>query len=278
MQVTSFYDDSFDLLNSKRYNLSIQASLDGFSVLLEDCKTHSYMAMVHMPYKLSSENGLLRKTLELLQLNKLLNRLYHKVTVFIDSNSAKLIPGHLVNEKQLKQLFSIKPKDTRGKTFFANPINHSYHLVFICSSDVVEFFNTHFGPCEFVHETTPLIKKNLHNSMNETVNIHLFFHSEYYYVSASKKNEILFFNSFAFKSPEDILFYLFSSIRLLDTEKCDISVSGYIEEQDSSYTIIKKYFPEARLISGKDYRFSNGQFNQMPVHKITPVLSDTLLT
>jgi hypothetical protein len=278
MQGTSFYDDSFDLLNSKRYNLSIQASLDGFSVLLQDCETQSYMAMNHLPYKLSSENGLLRKTHELLQFNNLLNRQYHKVNVFIDSNTAKLIPGHLVNEKQLKQLFSIKPKDTRGKTFFANPVNHSYQLVFVCSSDVVEFFTTHFGSCEFVHETTPLIKKNIHNSMSETVNVNLFFHSDYYYVSASKKNEILFFNSFAFKSPEDILFYLFSSIRLLDTEKCDISVSGYIEEQDSSYTIIKKYFPEARLISGKDYRFSNGQFNQMPVHKITPVLSDTLLT
>jgi hypothetical protein len=278
MQGTSCYDDSFDLLNSKRYNLSIQASLDGFSVLLQDGETHSYMAMKHESYKLSSENGLLRKTHEILQFNNLLNRQYNKVTVFIDSNTAKLIPGHLVNDKQLKHLFSIKPKDTRGKSFFANAINQSYQLVFACSSDVVEFFNTHFGSCEFVHETTPLIKKNIHNSVNETVNINLFFHSDYYYISASKKNEILFFNSFAFKTPEDILFYLFSAIRLLDSEKCDIFLSGYIDEQDSTYTIIKKYFPEARLISGKDHRFSNGQFNQMPVHKITPILSDTLLT
>jgi len=278
MQETSCYDDTFDLLNSKRYNLSIQASLDGFSVLLLDSETHSYMAMNHVPFRLSSENGLLRKTQELLQFNNLLNREFNKVTVFIDSNSAKLIPGHLVNEKQLKHLVSFKPKDSRGKTFFANPINQSYDLVFSCSTDVVEFFNSHFGPCEFEHETTPLIKKSIYSPANETIQLSLFFHPGYFYVSASKKNEILFFNSFAYKFPADVLFYLFSTIRLLNIERGDISLSGYIDENDSAYNVIKKYFPEARLISGRDYRFSNEQFNLMPVHKITPILTDTLLT
>ncbi len=278
MHGTSCYDDTFDLINSKSYNLSIQACLDGFSFLLQDCETHAYMAMNHLPYKLSSENGLLRKTHELLQFNHLLNREFNKVTVFIDSNSAKLIPGHLVNEKQLKHLVSFKPKDSRGKTFFANPINQSYDLVFACNTEVVEFFNSHFGPCEFEHETTPFLKKNINNSANETIKISLFFHSGYFYLSASKKNEILFFNSFAYKFHADILFYLFSTIRLLDTEKCDFTVSGYIEEQDSSYTAIKKHFPEARLSSARDYRFSNVQFNHMPVHKIIPLLTDTLLT
>ncbi len=278
MQGISCYNDSFDLFNSKSYNLSIQASLDGFSFLLQDFETQSYMAINHVPYKLSSENGLFRKTQELLQFNNLLSRQYNKVTVFIDSNPAKLIPVHLVNEKQLKYLFSFKPKDTRGKTYFANPINQSYQLVFGCSLNLTEFFNSNFGNCEFVHETTPLIKKNIHNSMNETVNINLFFHSDYYYMSASKKNQVLFFNSFAFKSSEDLLFYLFSTIRLLDTEKCDVSLSGCIEEHDHSYTAITRYFPGARLVSGEDYGFRNGHFNHMPLHKITPLLTDNLLT
>lgn len=272
-----YQDTTFDLTNSEKYNLSIQASLDGFSVLLQNDENHSIDFINYIPYKLSGEPLLLRKLRELLVEKNILNRSFKKVTILLESKQIKIVPHQLVNEKNLKYLFNLKPKDIKGRSFIATPLSESYQSIFGYNSELIDFFEGNLLNCTFTHETTELLKFYLRPDSQGKVLICCLFHTDYFYLFATKDDDILFFNSYSFQSPTDILFYLFSVMKLFNEETVKIKAAGNIDEQSPEFAIIRKYFPGILLWKPDHTKLTANQINGLQPHRIATLLSLVVL-
>lgn len=272
-----YQDSTFDLTNTEKYNLSIQASLDGFSVLLQNDENHSIDFINYNPYKLSGDPGLLRKLRELLSEKDILNRSFKKAIIVLESKQIKLVPDQLVNEKNLKYLFNLKPKDLKGRSFITTPLSESYQSIFGYNSELIDFFESNFTNCTFTHETSELLKLCLKQDNHDKVLIFCFFHTDYFYLFATKDDDILFFNSYSFKSPTDILFYLFSVMKLFNEETVKIKAAGNIDEQSPEFVIIRKYFPDMQLWKPDHIKLTENQIHGFQPHYIAPLLSSVVL-
>lgn len=272
-----YQDSTFDLTNTEKYNLSIQASLDGFSVLLQNDENHSIDFIYYNPYKLSGDPGLLRKLRELLIEKNILNRSFKKARILLENKQIKLVPDHLVNEKNLKYLFNLKPKDIKGRSFITLPLTESYQSIFGYNSELIDFFERNFTDCAFTHETSELLKLCLKQDTQGKVLICCLFHTNYFYLFATKDNNILFFNSFTYQSPSDILFYLLSVLKLFNEDSVIIKVAGNIDEQSPEFAIVRKYFPGMQLWEPNHIRLTANQINGIQPHRIAPLLSSVVL-
>lgn len=276
MQGFLYQDSYFDLTNSEKYNLSIQASLDGFSVLLQNNENHAIEFINYIPYLLSGEPGLLRKLNELLTKKDIIGRSFKKTTIILESKQVKIVPDQLVNEKNLIYLFNTKPKDSKGRSFITTPLTESYRSIFGYNSEIIEFFERNLTNCTFIHETSELLKFCLKQGSQGKVLICCLFHTDYFYLFATKDGDILFLNSFSFHSPTDILFYMLSGLKLFIGESVIMKVSGNIDEQSPEYSIIMKYFPDVQFWEPSHIRVTDNQINGFQPHRIAPLLSSVV--
>jgi hypothetical protein len=277
MQEFLYQDSSFDLTNSEKYNLSIQASLDGFSILLQNDENHSIDFIGYIPYKLSGDPGLLRKLPELLNEKDILSKPFKKTTIILESKQVKIVPDHLVNEKNLKYFFNLKPKETKRRSFITTTLTASYQSIFGYNSEIIDFFERNLTNCAFIHETSELLKLALKQNIPDKVLICCLFHTDFFYLFATKDDDILFFNSFSFQSPTDILFYLLSVLKLFNEETVLMKVAGNIDEQSAEYAIIQKYFSGILLWKPDHIKLTANQINGFQPHRIAPLLSSVVL-
>jgi hypothetical protein len=277
MQEFLYQDSSFDLTNSEKYNLSIQASLDGFSILLQNDENHLIDFIGYIPYKLSGDPGLLRKLPELLNEKDILSKPFKKTTIILESKQVKIVPDHLVNEKNLKYFFNLKPKETKRRSFITTTLTASYQSIFGYNSEIIDFFERNLTNCAFIHETSELLKLSLKQNIPDKVLICCLFHTDFFYLFATKDDDILFFNSFSFQSPTDILFYLLSVLKLFNEETVVMKVAGNIDEQSAEYAIIRKYFSGILLWKPDHIKLTANQINGFQPHRIAPLLSSVVL-
>jgi hypothetical protein len=272
MQGASIKNDSLDLSNCEKYNLSIQANLDGFSILITDSENQSVIFVDYTPLRLSSLQGLLRKSNEILENLNLQEKNFNKVNVITDSALAKLVPHNLINDKHIKQLFTVKSREQRGKTFTSAPVTERYHLAFAYSNELYDFFHSLFNNCEMVHCMTPILAEQVKAANDGESNIRLHFVQNYFFISASSGKELIYLNSFQYKSAEDILFYLASVRKLLAADKSPMLISGNIEPVDPGFFLINKYYQGSRLFAVSDTGLPNEKLKHLPVFKFAPQL------
>lgn len=277
MQEFLYQDSSFDLTNSEKYNLSIQASLDGFSVLLQNSESQSINFINYLPFKLSGEPGLLRKLGEILKEKDVLNRTFKKTSIILESNQIKIVPDQLVNEKNMKLLFNQKPKDLKGRSFITEQLTESYQSVFGINKEIIDFFENNLPDCKFSHETTGLIKFKLKEECQNTIRFCCLFHTDYYILFATKDGEILFFNTYPYISSNDILYYLFSALKLFKDDNIILELAGNISDQRDVYFAINKYFAQVLLWEPDNIKFDIGSLNGFSPHKIAPLLASIQL-
>jgi hypothetical protein len=272
-----YQDSSFDLTNSEKYNISIQASLDGFSVLFHNDENQAIEFINYIPYLLSGEPGLLRKLNELLTQKGIIGRSFKKTTIILESKLVKIVPDQLVNGKNLIYLFNTKPNDSRGNSFITTPLTESCRSIFGYNSEIIDFFKRNLSNCTFIHETSELLKSGLKLDSQGKVLICCLFHTDYFYLFATKDGDILFFNSFSFHSPTDILFYMLSVLKLFVGKPVIIKLAGNIDAQSPECSIIMKYFPDVQFWEPGHLKLTDNQINGFQPHQIVSLLSSVVL-
>lgn len=276
MQELVFQDSAFDLSDSKKYKISIQASLDGFSLLMlhaESCQVHRAN---FMPITLSNHSGLIRKSGEIIEKLGLTGKDFHDVTVYLSDRQVKLIPAELYNEKTVKRILTAQWPGSKKKTATGMMLNDDYYLAFSIDSGLLDFFSEQFQGCIIKHEALPLISNLLKTNIVDSCTIHAHFHTGYFFVSVVRGNQLLFFNAFEYQSPDDIVYYLASSIQAIDANEPNIMFSGNIPEDSNHYRRIKSFFPSAMLSNSNLEILEATGWSSDTKRFLLPVISDQL--
>lgn len=230
-----------------RKELSIQFSLDGFSFCIcnsTNKELHHFTTYTFDDSILTPEL-LLSKIEELFNQNSVLNQKFEKVTIIHQNNLSSLVPTTLFKEEELKLYLSYNIK-TLANDFIAFDSLSQLEVknVYVPYININNFFFQKFGEFEYKHHSTILIDKLILHSKNNTekqffVNVT----ASNFDIVVIKNSKLLFYNSFAFNTKEDFIYYiLFTSEQLeLNPEEFLLTFIGDIEKDSEIYQITYQY-------------------------------------
>jgi len=244
------FDDTFDLENTKNYNLSIQVSLGGFSYSIIDPNKNQLVALKNNPLKISSEAFIARRLTEWIENEKWLQNTFQKTRIIVYTENFALIPENLFEPEQkdtvIHSLFETNSRNKIEKNLLQNI--HA-KLLFVLPFQLETVFGENNTGFSMVHPLT-LITGKLPQSKKENSLIVLFEHS-YLYTVLYKNNEILHTNRFSIKHINDIIYYILNIFNQLkiSRKQTDLFVGGRLNITDDPKKVLIRYFDEINLIN-----------------------------
>ncbi len=257
-------------LNNKLTNqeLSIQISLSGlsFCILQRDNNTITYLKHFCDPNLKQTPFQILDSLKHHFNTIERINGPFEKVNVIHINELATLVPKPLFNEDVLADYlkFNSKILQTDFIAYDEIIVNDSMN-VYVPYVNINNYVYDKFGVFSYKHYSTILIETLLQeekHAQDEKMYIHV--NENHFEVIVIDKGKLRLYNSYAYNSKEDFIYYvLFTAEQLnLNPETIRIKLLGKIEEQDDLYQILYTYVRHVSFVADKSaYNYSDTSNN-----------------
>ena len=270
-KILSYSDTSFDENNTINYSLSIELSFDGFSLCVLDREKYKYVAIENYNFDRILCYDDLYKTLKEIIFNTWLQKKYFNVNLVFYNHKSTLVPSDLFNPESITTYLAFNHLINNEDCLLSDKLNNLNAInVYTIPTVVKQLFDSTFQNIKYRHYSSSLIENLFYQYQNENnkkiVIIHI--QSNHFEAVVLKGKTFLFYNTFAFKTAEDFLYYLiFVTEQLeLDIENQEFIILGEVEKNspisEQIYTFIKNYrFGERTDI----FKYSDA-FDDIPLH------------
>lgn len=237
MQEYTFRDELLNLPEAKKYQLSIQISLDGFVVLLREVES---VRLLHISSgALSNYRMVMRKLDAFLTDHQLSGVAFEKVEAVIATKTIELLPFDPSLTGKLREWFS--ENRTQGvERVISSQLSANYQLLFSVPQDIDEILQTHFQNIEWIHSVEKLVKIDLSADLpEESVRCHFF--SGYFLVRIYRNRKIELLNVFDCHNGSELIFFLLSAIQAAGCKNPHISYTGNLKLTDAEWRQVKRF-------------------------------------
>jgi hypothetical protein len=195
------------------------------------------------------------------QENALLNEAFDEILVLHDNNLATFVPTPLFDEDYLGSYLQYNTKVFETDFFaFDELVTNHMNAVYIPYVHLNNFFVDHFGTFVYKHVHTILVSKLLDLSKNVD-DKKMFVHvgASHFEIIVVQNQHLLLFNSFEYKTPEDLIYYLlFTAEQLnMNPESFKLEFLGAIAEDDAYFKMAYKYIRNVTLFDVADFKQHN---------------------
>lgn len=239
-----------DITQKTYKKLSIQVSLSGLSFCVFDLLSHKIvnsMAIEFEKHKVLEEQ-LWKAFIEF----PILTKSFDEVMVVHDNNLNTFVPTSLFDVHFLASYLQYNTK-VFETDFFTHDVIFPYEMnnVYVPFVNINNFLLDQFDTFEYQNSNSILVKQLLDLSKNndeKQVFVHL--QKEHFEIVIVKNQQLLFYNSFHYQTPEDFIYYLlFTCEQLqLNPETISIQFLGNCSEQDNFFKIAYKYIRNCNLL------------------------------
>ncbi|MBI4929987.1 MAG: DUF3822 family protein [Bacteroidetes bacterium] len=262
-------DESFDIKKSNQYHLSILANENGFAFAVLDTKTNKYLVLKETKsvsiFSHLGEGGN-----------------WASVSCAIAHNKFTLIPNPLFDEENKKSLLEFNhPVSTDEKIHSDILRNLKARNLFSVSGKFESEIKSQFTNARIHHGFTAFVEGLLvHNKNNTGKKVFANFYSSYFEIAILDGRNLLFSNSFQYKTSEDIAYYiLFVYEQLhLNPETIELVLSGEIEKTDKEHSLLYTYIRTIKFASLPEGFSYSYKFEEIPSHKFFTLFSQYLVT
>lgn len=232
------------------YEITIQLSLDGFSFVIYNVNNHIFTDIEHFSKPVPSLRDALA---EIQEMHNCDIADFARLTVLFDNSANTFVPASIFqNQAKGKYLdfLGIGKENRTPVSDFVSAIEANN--VYAISSDDAKILTNIQTDTRFRHATsvlvTSVIRDNIHKS-GEPV-IHLNIKSPKFDMVVIKGCNLLFHNTFSFKTKEDFLYFLLFSIDQLHIDAGTVPVyfSGMIEEKSQLVELASRYIRDIRFV------------------------------
>ncbi len=272
-------DETFDLNTSSSYHLSIQISLDSFSICILDTVRNKYIALKHIHFdSIILKEQLINKLKAFLYSERLLKKKYKKVSFSIISQNSIIVPGILFNEKNLSSYFRFtRVLSDKEELYYNKFINTDAYNVFALPSGMTDLLKDFFPVLHIYNHSTPFIENVLRSNRTrfQERRVYCDIHQSFFNIVVSEGDKLLLSNTFSYNNANDLVYYILYIFKQLelDTESIVLIISGIIAADSEEIDLIRKYIKNVKLTKFSERYFYSYTFNKLPDHYFTNLIN-----
>lgn len=254
------------LEKSNNHKLSIQFTLDGFSFCITNLDSHKtiHFCEYTFPKALVSPEKLVTEIETIFKENTELQADFKEILVIHQNNLAVLVPNAHFSEAHLKDYLNFNIKTLATDFFAFDSIDKiAAKNVYVPFVNVNNYLFQNFGEFEYMHSTSVFLEKLLQRTAVKEKTMFVDVRKEQFSVVVLKEDDVLFSNSFDYKTKEDFIYYvLFVAEQLsLNTNKFPLFFSGDLLEDSAIYKITYKYIRNIAFLESKNQIFIDANFS-----------------
>ena len=184
--------------------------------------------------------------------NPELSSKYDEIVVIHDSDLNTFVPKALFDEPFLGSYLQYNTKvfDTDFFTFDEIP-NQEMNNVYVPYMNINNYLVDQFGTFNYKHSSSVLLDKLFGLSKNnDEKQVFIHFYSERFELVVLQNQKLIFYNSYEFTTPEDLIYYLlFAAEQLnLNPENFKLQLLGAIVKESPYFDIAYKYVRHVSLL------------------------------
>ena len=242
--------------NTSIKKLSIQFSLDGFSFcIMNRFDQVRHFSTYTFDEKLETPEHLLEKIKPIFKNDVLLQEDFSSVFVIHQNNLSTIVPNALFDENKLKTYLNYNVKVLKTDFIaFDDLLTIKAKNIYVPYMNINNYLFQNFGEFDYKHHSSVLIGKLLEQQrtgVKKEMYVHVFENN--FDIIVIQKNQLIFSNSFSYKTKEDFIYYiLFTAEQLgLNTEEFTLTFLGDIEKDSEIYAITYQFVRNIVFIENK---------------------------
>ncbi len=246
-----------DITQKNYKKLSIQVSLSGLSFCVFDLLTNKIITFNNIDF---SKNQVIEEQLwKAFTEFPILSEKYDEIKIIHDNSLNAFVPESLFDENFLGSYlqYNVKVFETDLFAFDKLKTDDIYN-VYVPYVNINNFLLDQYESFDYVNANSILVDQLLSYSKNTfDKRVYIHFQKEHFEIVAVKSNELLLFNSFEYKTPEDFIYYtLFTLEQLqLNPEICNVFVLGNMNKTDEFFKIGYKFIRNFELLNTNDLSY-----------------------
>jgi hypothetical protein len=246
-------------ITEKKYQkLTVQVSSNGMTFSSFDTLNHNLLSVDEVTFDSANAENSIEK---ILKEHTVFQESYDEVVVLHENNLATFVPLPLFNEQYIGSYLQYNTKVFETDFFDYDTISsYSMHTVYVPNVTINKAFENHFGKLSYKHVHTVLVSRLLDLSKNVD-DRRMFVHmtKTHFEIIIVQNQHLLLFNSFDYKTPEDLIYYLlFTAEQLnMNPESFNLEFLGMIDEENAFFKIAYKYIRNVSLFDVSDLQKNN---------------------
>lgn len=251
MQNVYYIDSHFIKENSPQYILSIRYSTDGLSFCVHD-HNNKLLVFFFQPFNLEGSDAVIAKVKKIMVDEELLNLKYLKVYIIPCNKEKILLPAHVFNKNNLPDMYRLCLQTQKNDTLLYRKIKimESY-IVEALPRSFVTFLTTRYQSLCIVNSAYPFIINSLSNILFNTNHLFIDIHDQYFDLLLTRNNDILLFNSFDYRSVNDLIYYSLNCLQQCNVSKENLqtTLSGNLVNEPVLLEALSKYIPNISVLN-----------------------------
>ena len=244
----------FDIEKLNQYKLSCEISESSFSCKIIEPLDNEVVVTEKYEFPTQKETVIITDYLSsIYETHDFLKSLKWKsVEIIIDNQSFTLIPTDLFKKEYTNRYLQL----VKGQQLTDSEEVHIYThedlgIVNVYSSDraLYNWLSDNYPLVDmfFKHKTSQLIEFGLSTSKAQTAFLH--FGNQHYTMVITTNGMLKFCNRFAYKTPQDLVYYVLFTMNELEIEPDEIilRVNGNIIEQSEDFELLSQYLPNVKI-------------------------------
>ena len=242
----SLFDKSFNSNNAINYKLYIELSKNSLKQTILDLNSKTFIAFENYTFEnIYNEHALVPVLKEIITSNKLYQLNLNSINLSYINNRSTLIPNAIFETKNLAEYHKFNFAVNEDDYYLSDKlINLSAANVYSIPNFITTLFsdipNLNFG-----HFSSTLIEAALlDNKINKALSsVYVNVLKESFQVVIIKNQKLALYNSFAYQSIEDFIYYLLFVLEQqnINNEEANITLTGNVIKNDAIYNILYKY-------------------------------------
>jgi hypothetical protein len=256
-----FDKEALQRASSSSYNLSIQLGLDGFSFCILDGQEVLALESYHHP--LSQLEDIIRN-------HEWLQKDFAQTLVTVVTEKYTLVPTALLQEASKKEHLAFNHQRSEKLEAVSDKLQQlDAHIVYGISVPVKSIIHTYFPKAVIKHYGSCWLDQQLsQHKHQEDALLLMSIQSTHMEITLLKSGRLHYFNTFRYKTAEDLTYYLLFVCEQLDLDPNSIPLQlyGELEKQSQIYDYLYKYVRHISFGKRNEHIRLSPAINQLPPH------------
>lgn len=251
MQSIYYLDSGFVKEDSVRYVLSIRFSTDGLSFCVHD-SFDKLLAFYHRPYSLDSQTELVAKVKKAIVEEELLKLHYRKVYVVPCKEEKTLVPASVFQKEYLPDFYRLCQHTEKNDVLLYRKIRPmEAYLVEALPRSFTTFLTSRYQSLCIVNSAYPFILNSLASTLLNREHLFVDIQDRYFDILITRNNDVLLFNSFAYQSVTDMVYYMLNCLKKTNVNKNNLqtTISGALANDPLLCSTLGTYIPSVSVLS-----------------------------